>query len=274
MPPGLHRDRGELRQHLAVAVGGGGDVADRPGARAARHAQVRLDGDPAAAALREVEGGGQRVRPGRRPPTRGSGTAAPRRRRSVTESAADRRDLGAEPHLDPARAQRLEGVAPARRRERVQEVVLHLDQHDPGPAHVEGRVVLAEHHGEQLGERAGRLDAGRSAADDDEGEPAAIDLASGRGRRPRSARSTWFRRRVASSSVYSGKPCSAAPRSPEPGHGGTGGQHEVVEREVGLALDGERASVPVDAGDAALTERARSAAGGTGPARRGPRRWG
>ena len=119
----------------------------------------------------------------------------------VTASPADGRDLGAEPHLDAARAQRLERVAAARRRERVQQVVLHLDQHDPGPADVEARVVLAEHHGEQLGQRAGGLDAGRPAADHHEGEPAAVELASGRGRPPRSARSTWFRSRVASSSV-------------------------------------------------------------------------
>ena len=229
----LHRDRRQLREHLAAPVGGGGDVADRPRAGTARHAQVRLDGDPAAAALREVEGGRQRV---------GLHAGRPDQRLARQHLAAgeghgvggDGRDLGAEPHLDAAGAQRLEGVAAARRRERVQQVVLHLDQHDPGPADVEVRVVLAEHHGEQLGERAGGLDAGGAAADHDEGEPAAVDL-----RRIAVGRLEALEHVVPQPGGVGERVEREAvlgrARGAEPGDGGAGGQHEVVEREVGLA---------------------------------------
>ena len=243
----------ELRQDRAVAVGGGGDVADRPDARASRHAQVRLDDDPAAAALRELERARQRVRlhagrPDERlarehlavgerdrvagRPTRPGRRAAPRRRAICSVSRAWRW-LGA---LNGCSRWSCISISTTRARPTSRVAV-----------------VLPEHHGEQLGERPGRLDAGRSAADDDEGEPAVVDDRPGRRSAASKRRSTWFRSRVASSSVYSGKPCSAAPRIAEVRHGGTGGEHEVVERQTSSwPSTASVRAVPVDAGDASL----------------------
>ena len=63
-------------------------------------------------------------------------------------------------------------------------------------------VVLGGHRlVDQVGERAGELDAGRAAADDDEVERTLVDAATGRGRpprRPRGSASAGARRRRAS----------------------------------------------------------------------------
>ena len=133
------------------------------------------DDDAAAAPLRDAEGGGQRVR---------LHAGGPHERLAREHLAVGERDrVGAtDATWAPSRTStpRDRRVSRAWRRlgavNGCKQVVLHLDEHDAGSAHVEARVVLAEDHGEQLGERAGRLDAGRSAADDDEGEPTAVDL--------------------------------------------------------------------------------------------------
>ena len=75
----------------------------------------------------------------------------------------------------PRRTSVRAGVALRPLRERGQQAVGPLDQHDPGPVHVEVVEVLLEHLVDQLDQGAGDLDAGRPAADHDEVEDAVVD---------------------------------------------------------------------------------------------------
>ena len=132
-----------------------------------------------------------------------------------------------------------------------EQVVGHLDQHDPGPADVERREVLAQHHVEQLGERAGDLDAGRAAADDHEGEGAVVDQrgsASAASKRPR----MWLRsrdgvgQRVEREAVLGGAGDRRSTLAVAPGR-----HDQVVERQRVAVVEQDRAwpsqSTPVTA---------------------------
>ena len=59
-----------------------------------------------------------------------------------------------------------------RRRESRQQARAGLDQHDARVAGIDAAEVVAQRHVGQLGDGAGHLDAGRAAADHDEGEQA------------------------------------------------------------------------------------------------------
>ena len=183
----LHGHGRELRQRPAVLGGDGGDVADGPHARMALDHQVAADHDPPLAPRGQPEGLGERVgahaggpdhRVGRQHLARGEADV-------VGRHLVDRL---VEAQLDAPGGQRGGGVALRARGERGQQRVTGLDQHDPGPGDVEVGVVAAEHDREQLGERPGRLDPGGAAADDHEGERAALDERRGRRPRPRTAR--------------------------------------------------------------------------------------
>ena len=84
---------------------------------------------------------------------------------------------------------------------------------------------------DQVGERAGHLDAGRPAADDDEVQRALVDQ---RGSRSASSKTPRIRERsrCASSSEYSGKACSSAPGGAEEVRLRPGGEHEGVAAEA------------------------------------------
>ena len=108
----------------------------------------------------------------------------------------------------PAFVQVLVGVLLRARRELAEHRVPAVDQVHAG---VGGHPAVRLQRGDELGERAGDLHAGGSAADDD-------DVA-GPGARPTRASATrarWCRRRrSASATEYSGNACSSAPGMPK-----------------------------------------------------------
>ena len=77
-------------------------------------------------------------------------------------------DLRPFPHLDTEAAERrARGVAELRRKRR-QDRVARFDQDDPRLARVDGSEFVAQRLPRNFRERAGQLDAGRTAADQDE----------------------------------------------------------------------------------------------------------
>ena len=81
------------------------------------------------------------------------------------------------------------------------------------PTDAEGRVVTLEHDGEELRERPRHLHTRGTAADHDEVELAAVDERRV-GIGGLEGDTTWLRTSTASSSVYKGTACSAAPGTP------------------------------------------------------------
>ncbi len=119
MPARLHGDGRQLWERIALAILGGGDVADGPGAGSPGQAQIVVNHHPPAAVLGYCEGGGQRVglHPGR--PHQGLAREhLPMREGHV--GGTDGRHLGPEADVHALGPQRLEGVPSARRRERVE----------------------------------------------------------------------------------------------------------------------------------------------------------
>ena len=99
----------------------------------------------------------------------------------------DRGDHLAQQHLDAALLQRLLRVGADVGLEHRQERRAGLDEDDPCLVLRDPRVVLGEVAAVQLGERAGALDAGGPAADDDDVERAVRRPAPGPGRPPPTA---------------------------------------------------------------------------------------
>ena len=160
---GLDGHRRQLRQHLALPVEGGGDVADRVHAGMARHGQIRADDDPPASPDLQPElgaealglhPGGPDQRVGRDAPAVGE----------VDGLGLDLLDGGVEHHLDAHLPQRRQRPSRQAGRERAEHAVGHLDEHDAGPAHVEVLEVLGQHLREQLDHATRQLDTGRAAA--------------------------------------------------------------------------------------------------------------
>ena len=129
-------------------------------------------------------------------------------------SRGDRLDGLTRDHLDGALLQGLLRVGAEVRLEHREELRAGLDEDDAGLLLRHGRVVLGEVSAVELRERAGALDPGRPAADDDDVQRAVVDEAgslSAASQRP----STCSLSRTASGSVYMGKACSGAPLVPK-----------------------------------------------------------
>ena len=142
-------------------------VADREDLRHARHGQVGLDHDPAGAVGRSVE-----PARGLRGLHAGGPDHRPRRHELVADTdaavvaAGDRHaaaNLGAEP------LQRAGGIVRELRREGRQHPRPRLDQDHPRLAGVDVAELARQRLLGQLGDDAGELHAGRTAADDAEG---------------------------------------------------------------------------------------------------------
>ena len=166
-----------------------GGVADDEDLGVARDGQVRLDEDPSDAVRRRADG---RRRPSAR--TRGGRTPAPhstvragmrssRPRRPPASTRhpvrVDGRDPGAGPDLDAEPLELALGRGRPVRRVGRQDPVHRLDEDDPGVARVDGPEVAPERVAGDLAERPGELDAGRPAADEDEGHPRPAPLGVG-----------------------------------------------------------------------------------------------
>ena len=85
-----------------------------------------------------------------------------------------------------------------------------VDEVDAGALDVEVVEALGHHLVDEVGDGAGRLDAGRPGADDDDVERALVDAAGSLSASSNTSNSR-VRSALASSTVYSGKACSSAP---------------------------------------------------------------
>ena len=92
-------------------------------------------------------------------------------------TGADLGDGDAEVQPHALAAQHLGGVVVRAVGERAEQRVAEVDQMDLRRG--DGKIVVLDGHrlGDEVGERAGELDAGRSAADDDERQRALVDAA-------------------------------------------------------------------------------------------------
>jgi hypothetical protein len=100
--------------------------------------------------------------------------------RSVAERDVSRTDLGdrdTEMDLDALARQHLRHVAVRRVRERPEQRVAQVDDVDSGPGDVEVLILDGHRLVDEVGQGAGRLDAGRPATDDHEVQGAAVDQA-------------------------------------------------------------------------------------------------
>ena len=116
------------------------------------------------------------------------------------------------------------------------------------------REVLAQHHREQLGQRAGDLDAGRATADHHERQRAVVEQAGIAVRRlepiqhvvPQADRvGEVVQREAVLVDAFDAERVGGRP----------GGDDEVVERDGALLFEVEAPRVPVDPDDVALAER-------------------
>ena len=179
-------------------------------AGAAGERQVGLNVDASAPTLGEAAVGRHRRRHDAASPHHAAGGDD----RAVREERVTGRDLldpGAEVDLDSLVFEHLGDVAVGLVGERLQQRVAVVEQVDVSLARIEVAVLGGDGHLDHVGQRAGDLDAGRTAADDHEVERAALARAPGRGRRASNRPRIRERSRVASSSEYSGNEFSAAP---------------------------------------------------------------
>ncbi len=170
----LLRDAAELRQRRIVARRDVREIAECVHAREALHRQIRLHVDAPAPALRHSRPAADRS---------GHEAAAPDGevrldRRPVAQHDVIGRDLfrgHAEPELHSAPLELLRRVRVGVLGERPEHGVAEVDEDHPGPDG--GEVVVDVGHDVvcELRERAGRLDACRTAADDHEGQRTLVD---------------------------------------------------------------------------------------------------
>ena len=138
--------------------------------------------------------------------------------------------------------------------ERPQQPVGAFHQHDPARSRRQLGEVVAQHHFEQLGQRAGVLHAGRPAAHDHEGEPLRPLGRIGGLRRPLQARQDVVaepHRLV--ERLHADGPLGQLGVS-EVGVGAAGRQHQGVVGDRVAAGHREPAGVEVDGGDSGLAE--------------------
>ena len=195
-------DRGEVADHEHLGVSG--------------HAEVGADDDLAARGLGQPERGRERVGLHARGPDARCGSGSPCRRRARTRSAATDGDRRAEPHLDAALRAARPSLPPATRAEKAPSrwsvISTRTTRARPTSRCLKS---FAQHHGEQLGQRAAELDAGGPAAGDHERQRAVVDARRiGVGLLEAGAApccGCW----LASASVLSGMACSATPGTPK-----------------------------------------------------------
>jgi hypothetical protein len=175
----LHGRRGEHRQ-FAFSLADGGDIAD--GVDVGPQAQVFVDRQPlgpapgdrgtvaclAVAAGTLVWYGIDRADTGAPDNRAGADGVACRERRGLLGRLPHQRRQA---HLDTTALQRVSGVGAEPGMKGPQQPVGALDQHHPTRSRRQLREVAAEHHVEELGQRAGVLHAGRPSAYDHERQP-------------------------------------------------------------------------------------------------------
>ena len=181
----LDRRLGHLGERRAVPAGRGRDVTDGEDLGVARQREVGLDDEPSAPPDGRPGRGGEGLggHAGRPDGGVGGDHAAVRQ---VHLGVLDALDPDPEAHLGAASLQRAPGPARRLLRERGEQAVGHLDEHDAGLGDRQLREVLGEHLVVQLEQPAGHLDARRSTAADHDVE---VATAGRRGRdRPPPAR--------------------------------------------------------------------------------------
>ena len=174
MPAGLDRDLRDLWIWPALRVRARGDVTGNEHAWMPRNAEIRLDGDATAAALRDAERVGEMARPHAGRPHDGS------RWNDLPALQRDRRGVHAryrlaQPDVDSAALQGLERVASQGLVERRDQAIEGLDHDHARAPRVYGGKVAREHAVEPLDERTRHLDPGGPAADQDEVQDPGID---------------------------------------------------------------------------------------------------
>ena len=164
-------DRSEAGQRLAGGIDGASRVADAGNLGVSRHGEIRPNHNSASTIL----GHAQPLRRGRRHHAR-----APYDRSGGQPLLPDRhtlavalRDGGAQPDLDTELLQGLACGIPQDRGKGRKQALARLDKHDARVGRIDVAKVPAQRHARQLGNGAGHLHAGRSAANHDEGEQAA-----------------------------------------------------------------------------------------------------
>ena len=199
--------------------GRGGDVADGEHLGVAGDATGRRPTTIAAARVRAAQPSDRGERVGRhagRPHHRAGGDPAPSVERGRRRRRPCRRRRRARTST-PRAAQRAQRPVDGSRRERAEQAVGRLDQHDAGSAHVEVREVLARApcRTARPAPPASSTPVGPPPHDRRRSStPSSIERRVGR--RPASKRRrTWLRRAHGVASVFSGKACSADARDAE-----------------------------------------------------------
>ena len=157
-------------QYVPSFSGFGRGVADGPDVGAVEESQVGLHANPAPGAGRGHQVVGQRVA--------GRDTGRPDDDRALDLLAVaetdrvllDGHDRSTELDVDAGRFESSLGVGAGALGKSRQQSRRHVDQHDADPRGVQSQTVALDGDGDELGERARRLDAGRSAPDDHERE--------------------------------------------------------------------------------------------------------
>ena len=157
----------------------------------------------------------------------------------------------------PALDQRFACVTSRDRAERCEQLVAHLDEHDPGPVDVDAAMVVAQHHLEQLGEGTGHFDTGRSATHHHEGQRAVVDH-----RRIRVGGLETLEHVVPQAlgvdQVVQREAVLIDPRDGERVGDRTGGHDQMIERQVGhrviVVVQMQATDCEVGADDGGVTE--------------------
>jgi hypothetical protein len=140
----------------------------------ARQREVGLDERAPGPVERHAEAREQRRgRHARRPDRRAAGDAPARH---VDAALVDAEHARARAHLDAHAAEPPLGVGREPAVEGRQQARPGLDEHDARVLGIEAPEVTRQRAPRDVGQRAGQLDAGRPAADDDEGQPVRASL--------------------------------------------------------------------------------------------------